>query len=56
MPIYEYICKDCGKTMEVKETLAEKEKGAKHTCPTCGSKNMAQYFGNMIVFASTHLH
>ncbi len=56
MPIYEYICKDCGKIMEVRETLAEKEKKVKHKCSSCGSDNTAQYFGNMIVIASTHLH
>ncbi len=56
MPVYEYICKECGKIMEVKETLSEKEKGGTHTCPSCGSQNTAQYFGNMQVIASTHLH
>jgi putative FmdB family regulatory protein len=56
MPLYEYICKDCGKLTEVKETLAEKEKGKKHACPNCGSKNVVQFFGNMQVIASTHLH
>jgi putative FmdB family regulatory protein len=56
MPIYEYLCKDCGKVMEVKETLAEKEKGGIHTCANCGSKNLVQFFGNMQVIASTHLH
>ncbi len=56
MPVYEYICKDCGKVMEVKETLAEKEKEKQRTCPHCGSDKMVQYYGNMIVIASTHLH
>ncbi len=56
MPVYEYICKDCGKITEFKESLAEKEKGSERTCPACGSKNMVQYFGNMIVISSTHLH
>jgi putative FmdB family regulatory protein len=56
MPNYEYICRDCGKIMEVTESLAEKEKGLTRTCPDCGSNNMTQYFGNMIVIASTHLH
>ena len=55
MPIYEYICPKCGKVMEIKESLAEKEKGSEHNCPACSSK-MNQYFGNMTVFASSHLH
>jgi len=56
MPVYEYICRDCKKVTEFKATLAEKEKGLEQTCPSCGSTNMVQYFGNMIVIASTHLH
>jgi RNA polymerase subunit RPABC4/transcription elongation factor Spt4 len=42
--------------MEVRQSLAEKEKGLAHTCSACGSKNLTQYFGNMIVISSTHLH
>lgn len=56
MPTYEYICKDCGEVMEARMSLAEKEKGPKLKCPACGSSNMAQYFGNSIVIAATHLH
>ncbi len=56
MPVYEYICRNCGKVSEFRATLAEKEEGLKLTCPECGSKDMAQYFGNSIVIASTHLH
>lgn len=56
MPVYEYICRDCGKITETRQTLAEKEKNLEQTCPSCGSVNMVQYFGNMIVIASTHLH
>ncbi len=56
MPVYEYICKDCSKITEIKETLAEKEKNPKRACPACGSTKMDQYYGNMIVIASTHLH
>ncbi len=56
MPVYDYICRDCRKVTEVRATLAEKEKGLKESCPSCGSKNMTQYYGNMIVIPTTHLH
>lgn len=56
MPVYDYICRDCGTISEVRATLAEKEKGLEETCPSCKSTNMTQYFGNMTVFATTHLH
>ncbi len=56
MPVYEYLCRDCKKVTEVRATLSEKEKGLEQTCPSCGSKNMTQYFGNMIVIPTTHLH
>ncbi len=56
MPNYEFICKDCKEITEVKASLAEKEKGIEQQCPACGSKNMVQYYGNMIVIPTTHLH
>ncbi len=56
MPAYEYICRDCNEISEFRESLAEKEKNLERTCLQCGGKNMVQYYGNMIVIASTHLH
>ncbi len=57
MPVYEFICRDCKTVTEVQATLSEKEQGlGEQTCPSCGSKNMTQYFGNMIVIPTTHLH
>lgn len=56
MPTYEYICRDCKEIAEFRETLAEKEKTLERSCPSCGSNNMVQYFGNMIVIPTTHLH
>jgi len=44
MPTYEYACLQCGAAIEVQATLAEKEKGLKVTCPSCGSKKVAQVF------------
>lgn len=47
MPIYEYICLDCKEKIEVKATLAEKEKGLKVVCPACRSKKTARIFGSI---------
>jgi putative FmdB family regulatory protein len=34
MPIYEYICRDCGRPFEKMVRLSEMDK--KPVCPTCG--------------------
>ncbi len=34
MPIYEYVCEDCGRAFEKLATVAEQ---AVPACPTCGS-------------------
>lgn len=56
MPNYEFICRDCRRIAEVKQSLADRDKGEKPVCPDCGSKNMTQFFGNSIVISRTHLH
>jgi len=56
MPVYEYLCRDCGKVTEIRATLKEKEKGIQPTCPSCQSNNMAHYFGNMQVVSNYPLH
>jgi len=41
MPVYDYICHDCGKSFEKILTLTEHDK-EKLTCPHCGSKHVEQ--------------
>ena len=41
MPIYEYVCKDCHKSVEKILTLVEHDKEP-IACPDCGSKNVDQ--------------
>jgi len=56
VPVYDYICKDCGKQIEVRASLSEKEKGLKPQCDSCGSYNLVQFFGNMKVSGFYPLH
>lgn len=49
MPTYEFACPDCAKTFDVRASIAEKGKGPKPSCPTCGTKNVVQVFGNVAV-------
>ena len=42
MPFYDYRCKDCGETFEVRATFQEKEAGLKSACPKCGSLEVRQ--------------
>ncbi len=53
MPTYEYVCTECGERIEIYATIAEKEKGLKVSCPKCGSKKVAQIFGNFMVMGSS---
>lgn len=53
MPIYEYVCLECGEKTDVLATISEKEKGLKITCPKCGSKKMSQAFGSFMVLGSS---
>ncbi len=39
MPLYEYQCRDCDKTMEI---LLSPGDGAKPECRYCGSKNLTK--------------
>jgi len=39
MPVYEFQCKDCNETFEVKCSLEEYSK-LKPSCPKCKSKNV----------------
>ncbi len=41
---YEYKCDRCGAVFEVRATLAEKERGLRVECPTCGSQKATQVF------------
>ena len=39
MPIYEYTCKDCGKSFDKLVRTVNHDNCARIACPTCGSKN-----------------
>jgi len=52
MPTYEYRCKQCGNSMEVKASIEEKERGLDLTCPQCGSKELTQVFGGFMLGCS----
>lgn len=52
MPIYEYLCSDCGERIEIKATIEEKEKGLKILCPKCGSDKVQQVYSTFIIGSS----
>jgi len=43
MPIFDFVCKDCGKQFDVKISNAEK---GKVKCPECNSSNINQIFSS----------
>ena len=51
MPVYEYVCDDCGKTFTV--TMRISEHGEKEIiCEACQSKNVRQKFSHFYVKTS----
>ncbi len=48
--IYEYKCNDCGAVLEVRATLAEKERGLRVKCQACGSTKTTQVFTTLNMF------
>jgi putative FmdB family regulatory protein len=51
MPIYDYLCKDCGKRFEMVLTLAEYEKQPV-VCPHCSSGHVEQEFKSFFAVTS----
>ena len=51
MPVYEYVCEDCGNIFTV--TMRISEHGEKEIiCESCQSKNVRQKFSNFYVKTS----
>jgi putative FmdB family regulatory protein len=42
MPLYEYQCKECGESFEVRALIKEKVAGLNLVCPKCGSPEARQ--------------
>jgi putative FmdB family regulatory protein len=49
MPLYDYLCKDCGEAFEVRATIKEKEAGLDLACPKCGSHDARQILSAALV-------
>ena len=46
---YEYKCDECGTALEIRATMAEKERGLDIACPRCGSLKVSQVFTTLNV-------
>lgn len=44
MPAYDFLCQECGKSFEIRASMAEHTKGLKPACPACGSRKAVQTF------------
>lgn len=54
MPLYDFKCKDCGKSFELSLTLVEREAETdKKICPSCASKHIEQELTTGGIFASS---
>jgi putative FmdB family regulatory protein len=50
MPVYEYVCRDCEKTFEMRRPMAEAT-AANVKCPSCGSARIDRMYSS--VYAKT---
>ena len=50
MPLYTYLCKDCGKKFDL--LIGVTSEKTKFECVKCGSKNIEKIFGSFTVGAS----
>ncbi|MBQ8898832.1 MAG: zinc ribbon domain-containing protein [Clostridia bacterium] len=48
MPFYTFTCNSCGKTFEVRCSIAEKDSGAV-VCPGCGANELDRIFEGFAV-------
>ena len=42
MPVYEYVCSECGERFELRRSMSESDLEA--TCPECGAENSRRVF------------
>jgi putative FmdB family regulatory protein len=52
MPIYEYVCEDCGKPFEIRASISDYSKGLDTPCPHCGSRKAIRVFSSVGMFTS----
>ncbi len=50
MPLYEYQCRECNKTFNIRLSIQEHER-KRPKCPQCGSRKLSQQFSSF--FAKT---
>ncbi|RMG47406.1 MAG: hypothetical protein D6718_03780 [Acidobacteria bacterium] len=49
MPVYEYVCQDCGAPSEVRATVDEYSRGLQVRCRECGSERLDRVFSSVAV-------
>lgn len=45
--IYAFVCQKCGKSFDLRASVADMEKGLRPECPACGSKDAVQDFSGV---------
>ena len=51
MPLYEYLCKDCGRRAEIRRRFDDP---SLPRCPACGGEHMARRFSRVAIVKSEH--
>ena len=57
MPIFEYLCEDCGSKFEklVRRSASENDSNGVH-CPSCGQEHLKQQFSTFAAHANGASH
>ena len=52
MTTYDYVCRACGKTFEVRASMEEYSKGLKPACPHCGAQRAIRVFTQLSIITN----
>jgi len=50
MPIYEYVCVNCGQKFEMRRSFSQADEPA--TCPACGGQHIRRLLSAFMAFSS----
>ncbi|UCG87184.1 MAG: zinc ribbon domain-containing protein [Gemmatimonadota bacterium] len=53
MPSYDYVCRECDESFEIRATISEYSAGLKPRCPGCGSRKTERSFSSVTVLTSS---
>jgi putative FmdB family regulatory protein len=53
VPRYDYVCRDCGNSFDIRMSISAYSEGAAPSCPECGSDNATRSFAAVNVLTGS---